>query len=1068
VRIKGFRIDGFGLFHQIELPDLPSGLLLFEGANEAGKSTLLGFLRAMLFGFVDGRSRENAYPPLASGRHGGGLTLLTDAGRELELRRTPGPRGGRLEVIAAEDGARLAERELERLCGGVGRSLYSSVFAFSLGELQSLETAGPARAIYAAASGASVKALARTERHFSDELERLFRPRGRKDELHRVGRELERVRAELERAREEQQSYQELLAQIAAREARLGEVESALRETRRGRRRAELDLRLLSPGLEWRRLQAEERGEAPPAAMREVHLERERERAAELRVAEAELARVRMQRERLTARMQRMQAPADGGAGDGRGPSSGDGREPVEEALLLAQAETIDGLLEAREGFRRGLEESAELEAEAVAVAREQAGVRAFLGRAWDEARVRLCAEATAGFEVRAELRRRQEELRRGAEARRGAQGEVERLLRESGEAEGELERAARAVQQLLAGEEAKGARSPLSQRRQAVATHLAAAREEQEERRRRAVPWAPPWVAGALATGGALLAGGAALGWWTGVEAIFSPGAGGGGAAETAETALGPGSPGALEPGLMALLLAAGVSLLGAALALWFFDLRPRPAAIDPALEERIAALEAELKEQTRQEREQLAVRRERLQRAELDRERLRNRLRTAQQQLLESQAAKSKAEATWRAFLTRVELPANSSVADALELLEQIRRWARLQSSAAQLQQRRARLRAGCEEFGDRAADLYQELHLPLPAPELLGAALGQLGEQLREAKRIAVRRAEIEEELAEVELELHQMATARNRARVALEQLWGECGVADAGAFEQAAAAWRTAAERQQRERQLRTRLLELAGLSAWGPLEEHLAELEGCSEEALKLQIEERRAELQRLEEERDALQRECGRLRGERQRLADSDTLFALRAREEQLRARLRALALEWSETALAAHLLRLAKARFEEEHQPAVLRHATGFLQALTGGRHQRVIAPPGKRLIEVVAAGGQRRSPAELSRGTAEQLCLALRFGFIRNHAAYGESLPVVMDDVLVNFDPERAARAADAILQLAERNQVLFFSCHPESIALLRSRSPEVPLFTIAAGGIAPTKTGVCGNSR
>ena len=56
---------------------------------------------------------------------------------------------------------------------------------------------------------------------------------------------------------------------------------------------------------------------------------------------------------------------------------------------------------------------------------------------------------------------------------------------------------------------------------------------------------------------------------------------------------------------------------------------------------------------------------------------------------------------------------------------------------------------------------------------------------------------------------------------------------------------------------------------------------------------------------------------------------------------------------------------------------------------------------------------GGEVRRPEELSRGTAEQLYLALRFGLIEEFARHAEPLPVVMDDILVNFDEARTERA-------------------------------------------------------
>ena len=48
---------------------------------------------------------------------------------------------------------------------------------------------------------------------------------------------------------------------------------------------------------------------------------------------------------------------------------------------------------------------------------------------------------------------------------------------------------------------------------------------------------------------------------------------------------------------------------------------------------------------------------------------------------------------------------------------------------------------------------------------------------------------------------------------------------------------------------------------------------------------------------------------------------------------------------------------------------------------------------------------------------------------------------MPVVMDDILVNFDPERAQEACRAIGELSKDQQVLLFTCHPETVGLMQS---------------------------
>ena len=75
-----------------------------------------------------------------------------------------------------------------------------------------------------------------------------------------------------------------------------------------------------------------------------------------------------------------------------------------------------------------------------------------------------------------------------------------------------------------------------------------------------------------------------------------------------------------------------------------------------------------------------------------------------------------------------------------------------------------------------------------------------------------------------------------------------------------------------------------------------------------------------------------------------------------------------------------------------------------------------------------------------KLSRGTAEQLYLAVRLGLVREFAQRTAALPIVMDDVLVNFDPTRAERTAVALAEMSEHHQILLFTCHPETAELVR----------------------------
>lgn len=149
--------------------------------------------------------------------------------------------------------------------------------------------------------------------------------------------------------------------------------------------------------------------------------------------------------------------------------------------------------------------------------------------------------------------------------------------------------------------------------------------------------------------------------------------------------------------------------------------------------------------------------------------------------------------------------------------------------------------------------------------------------------------------------------------------------------------------------------------------------------------------------------------------------------------------------------ACAARLLADAQQRYERERQPEVVREAGRLFSTMTQGRYQSLTVPLDSGRIEAFDCQAAARTSDLLSRGTAEQLYLAIRLGLIARSGAVGSSLPVLMDDVLVNFDPERRQGAAETIAQLADERQVVFFTCHPETARVFMDAADRCTLLEI-----------------
>jgi hypothetical protein len=135
---------------------------------------------------------------------------------------------------------------------------------------------------------------------------------------------------------------------------------------------------------------------------------------------------------------------------------------------------------------------------------------------------------------------------------------------------------------------------------------------------------------------------------------------------------------------------------------------------------------------------------------------------------------------------------------------------------------------------------------------------------------------------------------------------------------------------------------------------------------------------------------------------------------------------------------------------YETERQPETLKVASTYLVKLTEGHYTRVWTPLGENALLVETAHGTSLPLEVLSRGTREAVFISLRLALVADFARRGAILPLVLDDVLVNFD-RRRARAAARVLQDFARHghQVLLFTCHEHIVELFESEQVDIRIL-------------------
>jgi len=364
------------------------------------------------------------------------------------------------------------------------------------------------------------------------------------------------------------------------------------------------------------------------------------------------------------------------------------------------------------------------------------------------------------------------------------------------------------------------------------------------------------------------------------------------------------------------------------------------------------------------------------------------------------ERQAAEKRAE--WLAWLEERGLAGLTEPAAVVRVLELVAESRRVDGERAQTGERLGREVSEVEDFIARVAATGSVLGMEPPSDAREGEAVAmRLKDRLaaaREAAELAAgARAEAEKAAAAVADAEARQAHAATRAQEIIERLGVSGGLAELSAVvDQAGIAAQEAQDR-------------------WGELKSEHASLET------------------RI---------------GERER---EDTMGSLRLELASVNERIAQNAERYAELSIASRLLQQAQERYERERQPEVVREAERIFGTITRGGYGRLSVPLGSSAIEVFDDTARSKQTGLLSTGTAEQLYLALRLALIGQLGETGAALPVLMDDVFANFDPERKAGAATAVAELARTRQVVVFTCHPETAEVLADAEPGLTSLSL-----------------
>jgi len=171
----------------------------------------------------------------------------------------------------------------------------------------------------------------------------------------------------------------------------------------------------------------------------------------------------------------------------------------------------------------------------------------------------------------------------------------------------------------------------------------------------------------------------------------------------------------------------------------------------------------------------------------------------------------------------------------------------------------------------------------------------------------------------------------------------------------------------------------------------------------------------------------------GELRKEKENLEIESSLAETATELEIQKTKLAEAYKKWLSGKIALTVFNDVKGRYEKEKQPEVIKYAGSLFSKVTAGSYQRINVSMDDKAVTVVDTSERVKQINQLSRGAKEQLLICLRLGLIEEYEKLKEPLPLVLDDIFVNFDPGRTKAIATIIESFAEKRQVIIFTCHP-----------------------------------
>lgn len=1050
MRICEIYINGFGAFRDFRIPNLTSGLTVIAGNNEAGKSTLLSFIRYTLFGYPDARSKQNLYKPSHGGRHGGHITCVTNTGAPFTIYRFAGPKGGDVDVTMA--GRRGDKRFLNDLLGRASYDIFHNIFAFSLDELQTVDSLNKSEIqgmLYSAELGLGNISLPKVEDSLRKDRDAIFTERSQKAIINNHSKDIKEKEGNIRKIQKDSERYDslvknrnELTEEINFKGIKKQRLSTEIRQIEDIDRSWDYFVELKSAR---RQLQSiSEIKHFPPDGINKLNILNERIRQAGIEISgfQSESSNIKNEIADISINNK-----------------------------LLELRDKIEYLRSNKGQYQKESEEFIRLQLDLKGAEKEIVRSLEKLGRQWTENR---CIDFDISIGIKEEMRRldadmesSEMESRDALQSLAASEETFERVNKDKLSIQGAIddcglpaERVRSVIEERL---DAAGKLRTLLMEYQRLTDNVKHTMEKRqnasnEMERARKTEWRDPEV---LNSGVIFVVAGVSV-FATIVTLVLG-------------------------------FFQAGILLVAIVLFIFGWIIKKKEAVNRKRLQElekdretesreiqkRIDELDTELvdlKDERKKTEDMIVALKEKLSAAEdigtaeieaiysetqrqlehhKDWSNLQKQFELKSNELKEIKMNMTHKESVlsdraelikgmkneWKAWLLRQGLNGSLSaegVVDTFSAVEAIKKgieWKDdLQRRIDNIEMYIAAVENIVYEVRSYAGLFLSGQHTTSQIEQIIGLYDGFI-KQSEKKRRLLAEHKKIEDKIS---------IKNKNRENDEREliKLFSQVDTKDEESFHQKHEQFSKRTKLQHTESQALINIEKIAGSG----VDDFIKGLESTDIKELSDKKTLLHTERENIDKELDDLRDERAKISSEVDRIEGPSELLLYQMKVENLRHKINEEAKRWASIQLALMFIKQARQKYEKERQPNVIKNASSIFASITDNRYCNLILPIGDSDIIVEDNNKARKTVDKLSRGTKEQLYLALRLGLIEEYEKGSEPLPLIMDDILVNFDQNRVETAAEILCKFAGGRQVFILTCHPKTVAILQKNNANI----------------------